>query len=561
MLVKFFKFFLILLFYQNPLYSKSTSLNDFNSSYLTNYFSGIVARNNKNNFEALKFFETSKFLIKRHDNYLERYVYSLVLEGKVQQATNEIKKNLTENNSNFFEAHLILALDSFKKKNYKKSKKYLNKSYAFIYNESISLVIAETLKQYLYVFEENKVPIKKKNLGNFSFINEVFQRCYVGDKNTKNYFNSLVNNEKDQDYSRYKFFYLNYLIQNNKNVEAKKIANKLDYLNSSLLVSQGKKWIEEKKLKEFKKIFSCKNPNDILGELFFLVANLYSSQGAYDKSNFYLNISDYLNPKFRYNKTLLADNYFLEKNYSKTLKTLKSFDKKDNFYYWFKLKKEAQIIFITKNKDESLSFINSRFKKIKEPSIKIIFDIANINKNSKKFRIAINYYDQILLKINTNSELYADILYRRGSSFERLGDYKNSDKDLLESLIINPNNAYVLNYLAYSWLERDYKIDSALQMLEEAYALKSNDAYIIDSIGWAYYLVNDFIKAEKFLRRAVELMPDDPVVIDHYGDILWRLDRKIQARYFWESVLKLEETEEIIRKNIKSKLIEGLKNS
>ena len=561
MLVKFFKFFLILLFYQSPLYSKSKSLNDFNSSYLTNYFSGIVARNNKNNFEALKFFETSKFLIKRHDNYLERYVYSLVLEGKVQQATNEIKKNLTEKNSNFFEANLILALDSLKKKNYKKSKKYLNKSYASIYNEKISLVIAETLKQYLYVFEENKVPTKKKNLGNFSFINEVFQSCYVGDKNTKNYFNSLVNNEKDQDYSRYKFFYLNYLIQNNRNVEAKKIANKLDYLNSSLLISQGKKWIEEKKLKEFKKIFSCKNPNDILGELFFLVANLYSSQGAYDKSNFYLNISDYLNPKFRYNKTLLAENYFLEKNYSKTLKILKSFDKKDNFYYWFKLKKEAQIIFITKNKDESLSFINSRFKKIKEPSIKIIFDIANINKNSKKFRIAINYYDQILLKINTNSELYADILYRRGSSFERLSDYKNSDKDLLESLIINPNNAYVLNYLAYSWLERDYKIDSALQMLEEAYALKSNDAYIIDSIGWAYYLVNDFIKAESFLKRAVELMPDDPVVIDHYGDILWRLDRKIQARYFWESVLKLEETEEIIRKNIKSKLIEGLKNS
>ena len=53
-----------------------------------------------------------------------------MLEGKVQQATNEIKKNLTENNSNFFEANLILALDSLKKKNYKKSKKYLNKSYA-----------------------------------------------------------------------------------------------------------------------------------------------------------------------------------------------------------------------------------------------------------------------------------------------------------------------------------------------------------------------------------------------------------------------------------------------
>ena len=97
MLVKFFKFCLLLLFYQSPLYSKSKTLNDFNSSYLTNYFSGIVAHNNKKNSEALKFFETSKFLIKRHDNYLEKYAYSLVLEGKVQQATNEIKKNLTEN--------------------------------------------------------------------------------------------------------------------------------------------------------------------------------------------------------------------------------------------------------------------------------------------------------------------------------------------------------------------------------------------------------------------------------------------------------------------------------
>jgi len=561
MLVKFFKFCLLLLFYQSPLYSKSKTLSDFNSSYLTNYFSGIVAHNNKNNSEALKFFETSKFLIKRHDNYLERYAFSLVQEGKVQQATNEIKRNLTKDNSNFFEAHLILALDSLKKKNYKKSKEYLNKSYAFIYNEKISLAIVETLKQYLYVFEENKIPTTKKNLGNFSFINEVFQRCYLGDKNTKNYFNSLINNEKDQDYSRYIFFYLNYLIANNENDEAKKIASNLDYLNSSLLISQGKKWIEEEKLKEFKKIFSCKDPNDILGELFFLVANLYSSQGAYDKSIFYLNISDYLNPKFKYNKTLLAENHFLNKDYSKTSKILKSFDKKDNFYYWFKLKKEAQIIFITKNEDESLSFINSRFKKIKEPSIKIIFDIANINKNSKKFKEAINYYNQILLKINTKSELYADILYRRGSSFERLSDYKNSDKDLLESLKINPDNAYVLNYLAYSWLERDYKIDSALQMLEKAYVLKSNDAYIIDSIGWAYYLVNDFTKAENFLKRAVELMPNDPVVIDHYGDILWRLDRRIQARYFWESVLKLKETEEIIKKNIKSKLIEGLKNS
>ena len=81
-----------------------------------------MAYENSENSKALKFFRSSKYLIKKHNSYLENYIYTLVLEGKVWQATNEIKRNLTENNSNFFEAHLMLAVDSLKKKNYRKSK-------------------------------------------------------------------------------------------------------------------------------------------------------------------------------------------------------------------------------------------------------------------------------------------------------------------------------------------------------------------------------------------------------------------------------------------------------
>ena len=561
MLTKFFKFALILLFYQSPLYSKSKTLNDFNLHHLSNYFSGIVAYENDDNSRALKFFNSSKYLIKQHDSYLENYINVLVLEGRVQMAANEIKQNLTEDNSNFFEAHLVLALDSLKRKNYKKSIEYLQRSYEFINNERLSLIIAETLKQYLYVFEENKMPKKNNEFGNFSFINKVFQMCYLNDRKTKVYFDQLVNSQNDADYSRYIFFYLNYLLENDEYEEAKDISDNLNYLNSSLLISQGKKWIESKKTEEFKKIFSCSNPTDIISEFFFLVSNLYSSKGNYEKSNFYLNISHYLNPKFKFNLSLLAENHYLNKNYSKTLKILKSFDENDEFYYWFKLKKEAQIISKKKNKDKSLEFINLNFKKIKNPSIKIIFDIANFNKNAKKYKEAIKYYDQIISKININSLLYAEILYRRGGSYERLGDYINSDKDLLKSLEVNPDDAYVLNYLAYSWLEREYKIDLSLQMLEKAYTKRSNDPYIIDSIGWAYYLINDYAKAENFLKRAVELMPEDPVVNDHYGDILWKLERKIQARYFWKNVLDLEETEDEMKKIIKEKLTEGLINS
>ena len=560
MLIKFFKLILVVLFLiQNPLYAKNSTLIDFNSRHLSNYFSGIIAYENQDNLEALNFFRSSRILMNKHDPYLKRYVYSLVLENKTKQASIEIKQNLKNDNSNFFEAHLILALESLKKKNFDKSIVYLEQSHKFINNDRIALVIYETIKQYLLVFEEGKIYRTKKNFGKISFINEVFQKCYLGDKNTENNFKIIINN--DEDYSRYIFFLINYLIENNKLDKAQRVISEIDYLNSSLLIAQSKEWIKKNEIKKIEKIFSCKNPNDLIGEFIFLIGNLYASQNDYEKSNFYLNIANYLNPNFKFNLSVMVENYYFNKDYEKTKKILKSFDEKDSFYYWFKLKKKAQIISKVKSDQESLEFINQKFENINNPSIKTIFDIANFNKNSKKYQDAINHYDLIISKIDVNTNIYAEILYRRGSSYERLGNYLKSDEDFLKSLEINPDDSHVLNYLAYSWLEREYKIEQAIQMLEKAYKLRSNDPYIIDSIGWGYYMISDFVKAEKFLKRAVELMPNDPIVNDHYGDILWKLNRKIQARYFWISVLSLKDTEDKMKKDINIKLIEGLKNS
>ena len=109
MLSKITKFILILiLFYQNPLYSKSNSFNKFDSKDLSNYFSGIVALENKSNSEALKFFNLSKVLLNQHDPYLKKYVKTLVLEDKVQKAISVVKKNKDNKNTNFFDAQLLL---------------------------------------------------------------------------------------------------------------------------------------------------------------------------------------------------------------------------------------------------------------------------------------------------------------------------------------------------------------------------------------------------------------------------------------------------------------------
>jgi len=560
MLIKKIKIFLIIsLFYQTPLYSKSKSFEDFNSKNLSKYFSGIVAFENKDNTAALDFFNSSKILLDRHNPYLKRYIYSLVLENKVSHAINVIKTNKDKTNTDFFDAYLLLILDSLKKKDYEKATIYLREIVNYTKPDRIDLAILESLKQYIFVFRENKILNKKKNLGKLTNISEAFQKCYLGDDSTDIYFSNLIN-DNEADYTRYIYFYLSYLIENNKIEEAKKITKDLDYINNTLLLSQGKSWIESKNTEKFKSVFSCKNSNDVVGEFLFLISNLYSSQDNFEKSNFYLNLSNFLNPKFIFNLSLVVENQYLNEEYKKAKKTLKKFKKQDDFYYWYRVKKEAQIIAKLRNKEEALNYITAEFYKINEPNNRAIFDIANFYKSAEDYEEAIKYYTKLINTIN-NSEMKSDLLYRRGGSYERIGKYEEADEDLLSSLKINPDDAYVLNYLAYSWLERDYKINEAIEMLENAYKKENSNPYIIDSIGWAYYLVKNFEKAEKFLKTAVELMPEDPTVNDHYGDILWKLDRKIQARYFWGNVLKMENVEAEMIQNINIKMIEGLKES
>ena len=561
MFLKKIKYILVIfLLYQSPVCSKSNSFSNLDSKNLSKYFSGIVAFENKDNSKSLEYFNSSKILLNKHDRYLKRYVYSLVLENKVSQAINLIKNNKDKNNTNFFDAYLLLVLDGIKKNDFDKANFYLRKISNLSQMDRFNLAILESLKQYIYVFEKKKILDNKKNLGKLSIISETFQRCYLEDSATDTYFSKLIN-DSEGDYTRYIYFYLSYLIQNNKLLDAKKITADLDYLNTTLLLSQGKSWIENGNTKKLIDVFSCKNSNDIISEFLFLISNLYSSQDNFEKSNFYLNLSNFLNPKFVFNLSLVIENHYINGEYKKAKKILKKFKKEDIFYYWYRVKKEAQIIAKKRNKKESLNYITAEFNKIDNPSKKMLFDIANFYKNSKRYEEAIKYYSKIINSLNDLSEVKSDLLYRRGGSYERMGKYDKADKDLLHALKINPEDAYVLNYLAYSWLERDYKIREAIEMLEKAYSSKKNDPYIIDSIGWAYYLVEDYLKAEKFLRRAVELMPDDPIVNDHYGDILWKLDRKIQARYFWGNVLEMDDAEVEMIKNINTKMIRGLNNS
>ncbi len=550
---------IFILLYQNSLYSKTNENINFNQRYLSNYFSAMLSFNNKENDRTIKFFNYNKRLISRSEDSFKKYILSLLSEGKTEKAIDYILRNEKDGELNFFEANLLLYSDAILKKDFIKADKYVSRINEFKDIGTFENIIAQTIQSYNYLFLNGNMQKTENNLGKLTLINRAFQECYIDSGKDNNYFLNLINAE-DGDYSRYIYFYLNSLINNKDFKTANNLSNTINELDSNLLILQSKKWIENEEYENFTDYFSCKNEADIISEFLFIVANLYSSQEEYEKSNYYLNISNFLNNKFIFNYSLLAENYLLNEEYKKAENILKIFNKKFQIYFWFKIKKIGQIISKKKNNEESLKYIEENYKKIVNPNYKIVYDFANIQKNFGKYKKSIELYNLTLKSLKDNAAALSDIYYKRGSSFERIRDYQNSDKDLLRSLELAPDDPYVLNYLAYSWLERNFKINIAIGMLEKAYELTENDPYITDSLGWGYFLNKEYFKAEKYLNMALQIKPDDAVIMDHYGDVLWVLGRKLQANYFWKKVLNSDEAEDINKSELKNKILYGLKN-
>ena len=74
-------------------------------------------------------------------------------------------------------------------------------------------------------------------------------------------------------------------------------------------------------------------------------------------------------------------------------------------------------------------------------------------------------------------------------------------------------------------------------MIERAVDMRPNSGHIVDSLGWVLYRLGRYDEAVGHMERAAELMPVDPVVNDHLGDVYWAVDRKLEARFQWHRAL------------------------
>ena len=540
---------------------QAKNLDKFNEgNSISNYFSGILLLNDNQYNESYKFLKKLNGLEESHLNYSSRYLYSLINLGKFSEAFSYAKK-IEARKLDSFESDLIIGIYYLKKNQFELAKKYFLKlkkrNSRFILNNyvAISLLNWSSFDKLSLNDAQNKINSIDSRFENLKNIQNAFLHCFYKSKKTDIFFKKLTSDNKI-DFSRYNYFYATYLANLGEIKKTKQIINySLKLYPRNLLLNQYKYDLLNGKNESN---FNCQNQSHVAAEILYITANALASQSIYTFSNFYLNLAKYLNSDFHSFNTLLAESFYKTGNFKKAKKIYNLIEKKGDAFNWYAAKQNSQILIKEEKKEKALKILKDSYEKLEEKSVYETFDYASFLKNNKQFKNSIKFYTEIINKIKKDHPLYPEVLDGRGVAYERIGEWGKAEKDLLSSLDASPNQAYVINYLAYTWIEKGVKIEQSLKMLEKANNLKSNDPYIIDSLGWALFKLKKYREAKNYLQKAVQLMPADPIVNDHYGDVLWKNGNKIQARYYWNYVINLKDSKKELKDNIKNKLISGL---
>ncbi|WP_438992825.1 tetratricopeptide repeat protein [Pseudemcibacter sp.] len=186
----------------------------------------------------------------------------------------------------------------------------------------------------------------------------------------------------------------------------------------------------------------------------------------------------------------------------------------------------------------------------------VLNSIAEFYRMNERFAEAIPAYSKVIDNIEEENVRDWIIYYTRGIVFDQEKRWAEAEMDFKKALEIRPEQPMVLNYLAYSWVDRGLNYVEAKKMLIRAVELRPNDGYIVDSLGWALYKMGDYEEAVPVLERAAQLETQDWAINDHLGDAYWTVGRKNEARFQWRHALSLSPDEDKIDL-IKSKIKDG----
>jgi len=293
---------------------------------------------------------------------------------------------------------------------------------------------------------------------------------------------------------------------------------------------------------------------DGIAEIFHTAANFLMQDNIRLAATIYLRYANYLKADFALVDFMLGQVFESDKYYEGALDSYGRLGKNHPLYF----RAQVQMAWTLEKMDR----LEEAFAAMKKLSVEfsgnreIYATLGDIYRIHRRFDEAVLAYTKYIDSLTAITENHWSIFYTRGIVLEQSQQWQRAEADLLKALELRPDHPQVLNYLAYSWVDKGMNIEKARVMLEKAVELRPNDGFIRDSLGWALYRMGDMPKAVEHLERALQMQSDDWAINDHLGDAYWAVGRKYEAKFQWRHALSLKPDEDLIEK-IKRKLEDG----
>ncbi|MCX8281430.1 tetratricopeptide repeat protein [Phyllobacterium sp. 0TCS1.6C] len=272
-------------------------------------------------------------------------------------------------------------------------------------------------------------------------------------------------------------------------------------------------------------------PQQGAAEVLYTVATAINRDGGEAFSKLYLQMSLPLRPNHDATLYQLGD---ISSKMDQSERAIEFFDKvpKDSPYRRDAEMQQAINLAALKRNDEAIGHLNTLLANDPQ-DMRTYLAIGSIYAGDKNFAKAAEIYDKAVLAIKEPVMNDWTIFYQRGIAYERLKQWDKAEPDFKKALELFPDQPQVLNYLGYSWIDRNINLNEGLDLIKRAVASRPQDGYIVDSLGWAYYRLGRYDEAVVELEKAVKLRAEDWTINDHLGDAYWKVGRKLEATFQW----------------------------
>lgn len=297
------------------------------------------------------------------------------------------------------------------------------------------------------------------------------------------------------------------------------------------------------------------NASEGLAEALFEMSAALSQENAQEMALLYGRLSLFLDPEQPLMRLTMGDILSARQRYADALNEFAAVKGSQGFTWAARLR-QAETLRLLERREEAAKLLNAMAAE-KPNRTDALMQLGDLYRMAKQSKPALAAYDQALARVTKPTASDWALYYAHAMVLDSLGHWQQAEAGLKKALALSPEQASVLNYLGYSYVDRGVSLDEGRALIEKALALRPQDGFIIDSLGWAKFKQGDFHGAVELLEQALELEPMDPSISDHLGDVYWALGRKQEARFQWTRAAQQADNEGL-RKSAQIKLKDGL---